>query len=67
MHVAGSAVDQARENLRVVRNRYDAGASTNVEVLDAVALRIQALSNRDDARYEYALATLRLAQAAGLL
>ena len=65
--VVGNAVNQARENLRVVRNRYDAGASTNVEVLDAEALRMQALSNRDDARYEYALATLRLAQAAGLL
>ena len=65
--VAGNAVDQAEENLRVVRNRYDAGASTNVEVLDAESLRMQAMRNRDDARYEHALATLRLAQAAGLL
>lgn len=65
--VAGNAVDQAEENLRVVRNRYDAGASTNVEVLDAESLRMQAMSNRDDARYGHALATLRLAQAAGLL
>ncbi len=65
--VAGNAVEQAEENLRVVRNRYDAGASTNVEVLDAESLRMQAMSNRDDARYEHALATLRLAQAAGLL
>ena len=60
-------MDQAEENLRVVRNRYDAGASTNVEVLDAESLRMQAMRNRDDARYEHALATLRLAQAAGLL
>jgi len=65
--VAESAVEQATENLRVVRNRYVAGASTNVEVLDAEALREQSLSNRDDARYEVALATLRLTRAAGRL
>jgi outer membrane protein TolC len=65
--VAARAVEQATENLRVVRNRYDAGASTNVEVLDAEALREQALGNRDNARYEVALAKLRLARAAGLL
>jgi outer membrane protein TolC len=65
--VAGAAVEQAIENLRVVRNRYEAGASTNAEVLDAEALRIQALDNRDDARYERVLANLRLARAVGLL
>lgn len=65
--VATSAVDQALENLRVVRNRYSAGASTNVEVLDAEALREQSLSNRDDARFELVLAKLRLARAVGSL
>ena len=65
--VAESAVAQALENLRVVRNRYKAGASTNVEVLDAEALREQSLSNRDDARFELELAKLRLARATGSL
>ena len=65
--VAAAAVEQAAENLRVVRNRYEAGASTNAEVLDAEALRIQALGNRDDAHYEQTLAGLRLARAVGLL
>ena len=65
--VAESAVTQAQENLRVVRNRYSAGASTNVEVLDAEALREQSLSNRDDARFELVLAKLRLARAIGSL
>ena len=65
--VAESAVAQATENLRVVRNRYGAGASTNVEVLDAEALREQSLSNRDDARFELVLAKLRLARAVGNL
>jgi outer membrane protein TolC len=67
LDVALSAVDQASENLRVVRNRYAAGASTNVEVLDAAALREQSLSNRDDARFEVTLAKLRLARAVGAL
>jgi outer membrane protein TolC len=65
--VAETAVEQASENLRVVRNRYEAGASTNAEVLDAEALREQSLSNLDDARFEVALATLRLARAVGAL
>ena len=65
--VAAAAVDQAVENLRVVRNRYEAGASTNAEVLDAEALRIQAFDNRDDAHYERVLAGLRLARAVGRL
>ena len=67
MKVAESAVEQATENLRVVRNRYQAGASTNSEVLDAEALREQALSNRDNARFEVELARLRLARAIGAL
>lgn len=65
--VAESAVDQAIENLRVVQNRYEAGSSANIEVLDAETLRQQALNNRDNARYELALAKLRLARAVGVL
>lgn len=67
LDVAESAVVQASENLRVVRNRYGAGASTNVEVLNAEALREESLSNRDNARYEVQLAKLRLARAVGAL
>jgi outer membrane protein len=66
-HVAEAAVDQAIENLRVVQNRYEAGSSANIEVLDAETLRQQALSNRDNARYELVLAKLRLARAIGAL
>jgi outer membrane protein len=65
--VAEAAVDQAIENLRVVQNRYEAGSSANIEVLDAETLRQQALNNRDNARYELALAKLRLARAVGAL
>jgi len=65
--VTDAAVDQAIENLRVVQNRYEAGSSTNIEVLDAESLRQQALNNRDNARYELALAKLQLARAVELL
>jgi outer membrane protein TolC len=61
--VADAAVEQAIENLRVVQNRYAAGSSANIEVLDAESLRQQALNNRDNARYELVLAKLRLARA----
>ena len=67
LRVAETAVEQASENLRVVRNRYEAGASTNAEVLDAEALRERSLSNLDDARFGVALAKLRLARAIGTL
>ena len=65
--VTASAVEQSIENLRVVRDRYAAGATANVEVLDAEALRQQALSNHDNARYDLAVAKLRLARAVGVL
>jgi outer membrane protein len=65
--VARTAVDQATENLRVVRNRYEAGASTNADVLDAEALREQSMNNLDNARFEVELAKLRLARAIGVL
>ena len=67
LQVATSAVNQASENLRVVRNRYQAGASTNAEVLDAEALREQSMSNLDNARFGVELARLRLARAIGAL
>lgn len=67
LDVAKTAVNQAEENLRVVRNRYAAGASTNADVLDGEALRERALSNRDTARFEVELARLRLARATGAL
>jgi outer membrane protein TolC len=65
--VAQSAVEQAAENLEVVRNRYRAGASTNTEVLDAEALRTQSLDNLDGARFDAAASSLRLIRAAGAL
>lgn len=65
--VAGSAVRQAAENLRVARDRYHAGAGTSTEVLDAETLRTLSLNNRDNAELDVALARLTLLWAVGTL
>jgi outer membrane protein TolC len=67
LDVAARAVEQAAENLRVVRDRYRNGEGTNSEVLDAEALRILSISNSDTARYDVRFAELRLARAVGAL
>ena len=65
--VADATVEQAEQNLRVAGDRYRAGAGTSTEALDAETLRAQSLANRDNARYDAALAGLRLARAIGML
>lgn len=67
LDLAAAAVDQAEENLRVVRDRYRSGEGTNTEVLNAEALRSSSRSNLDNARYDAALARYRLARSVGLL
>jgi outer membrane protein TolC len=67
IRVATSAVQQAEENLRVVRDRYRNGEGTNTEVLDAESLRTLSLGNLDTARYDASLAELTLAHAVGSL
>jgi outer membrane protein len=65
--VAENAITQAEENLRVVRDRYLQGEGTNTEVLDAEALLATSRGNFDNARFDAALAELRLARAVGVL
>jgi outer membrane protein TolC len=67
LDVAAGAVQQAEENLRVVRDRYRNGEGTNTEVLDAEALRAQSTDNFHTARYDLRLAELALARAIGAL
>lgn len=65
IEVTRSAIDQAEENLRVVRDRYADGLSTHTEVLDAETLRVNSEANHAAARYDAALAGLRLRRAVG--
>ncbi|MFA5732129.1 MAG: TolC family protein [Acidithiobacillus sp.] len=65
--VTQSAIAQAEENLRVVRERYANGLSTNTEVLDAETMRVNSEANHAAALYDAALAGLRLKRAVGEL
>jgi outer membrane protein len=67
LEAAPEAIQQAEENLRVIRKRYSLGTATNTEVLDAETLRTQAYRNHDTAMYEAVLAVLRLRHAIGEL
>ncbi len=67
IQVSKKAIDQAEENLKVNRDRYESGLSTNTEVLDAETLRSSSQNNYANAIYDAALATLRLHRACGSL
>ena len=65
--VTRESVAQAQENLRTSRELYSAGLASNTQVLDAVALALNASNNRDDAVLDAEFAKLRLARATGSL
>lgn len=67
LEVTQEAIGQAEENLKVAKDRYRSGLGTNTVVLDAETLRSLTLSNHNNARYDAALAKLRLARAVGVL
>jgi len=65
IHVAGAAVGQAEENVRVAKELYASGLGTSNQVLDAESLRVVALTNRDDATFDLLIAQFRLQRAMG--
>jgi outer membrane protein TolC len=67
IRVTADAVEQSEENLRIARERYGAGLGTQTQLLEAESLRVQALTNRDNAVLDAGLARLRLARAVGAL
>ena len=67
LNTSREAVGQADENLRITRELYGADLGTNTQVLDAVALRVTAANNHDDAVLDESLALLQLAHAVGAL
>jgi outer membrane protein TolC len=67
MKVSATAVEQAEENLRIAREQYGSGLGTQTQLLQAEALRVNALGNRDNATLDASLARLRLARAVGAL
>jgi len=67
IQVTKKAIAQAEENLKVNRDRYESGISTNTEVLDAETLRIRSQNNHANAVYDAVVAALRLKRAVGEL
>ena len=63
--VAEKALAQSKENLRVAKNRYREGLSTNTVVLNAESLRVTSNNNYFNAIYDLVMATLRLRRAEG--
>jgi len=65
IRVAGQAVGQAEENLRVTRERFKQGVALNTDVLDADVVLLQARMNRTQAAIDLVLAQARLEKALG--
>jgi outer membrane protein len=67
IQVARAAVSQAEEGLRIVRNRYENGLYTIVNLLDGEVALQQARTNYVRALHDFAVARARLLLAAGVL
>ncbi len=63
--VAEKAVASAEESYRISKLRYETGAGTNTDVLDAHTALVQAESNRSQALYDYDVAVAKLRYAMG--
>ena len=67
IRVAKTAVAQAEEGLRIVRNRYNNGVLTIVALLDAEVACQQARTSHFKALHDYKVARIQLALAAGTI
>lgn len=65
--VAHAAVAQAEEGLRIVRNRYESGLFTIVNLLDAEVALQQARTNYFRSLHDFEIAMARLHLAAGII
>jgi TolC family type I secretion outer membrane protein len=65
--VAQAAVAQAEEGLRIVRNRYESGLFTIVNLLDAEEALQQARTNYFRSLHDFEVATAQLNLAAGII
>jgi outer membrane protein TolC len=65
VRTAEAGLRSAQEDHRVTQVRYEAGKGINLELLDAVAARTRAETNRAQALYEYGVAQDQLLRAIG--
>jgi len=67
VEVSRDAAKQAHESLRILRNRYDAGLATIMDVLRVETMQTSAQNNHLNALYDYRLAYAALELATGEL
>ncbi|MCW5978305.1 MAG: TolC family protein [Bryobacteraceae bacterium] len=67
IEVAGVAVDQAEESLRITRNRYEAGMTTVTDLLRNETALLEAKTRRLAAIYDQRVAAAMVELAAGVL
>ena len=67
IEISALQVHQAEEAVRNARIRYDSGAGTNLDVLDAETAVATARLQELQSYYQYSLARIQLSAAAGLL
>jgi outer membrane protein len=67
VQVSQDSAAQAAESLRILRNRYDAGLATIMDVLRAETMRTSAQNNHLNAVYDYRLAFAALELSTGEL
>jgi outer membrane protein TolC len=65
--VAEKAVEQAEEGLRIVKNRYNNGLLTIVDLLDAEVTLQRARTRLFQSLHDHKVARIRLTLAAGVL
>lgn len=61
------AIEQAQENYKIVKNKYDNNLATTTELLDADIAQLQARLNASNAKADAAVAYNKLQQVAGVL
>ena len=67
IQVAQRVVEQAKESMRIVKNRYQNGLLTIVDLLDAELTHQKSQTNHFKALHDYKVARINLALAAGII
>jgi outer membrane protein len=65
--VYAKAVDQADENYRITKNKYDNSLVTTTELLDADVAQVQSRINYETAKADAIVAYKKLEQTAGVI
>jgi outer membrane protein TolC len=65
LRVARASVSQAEENFRIVTKKFESGAATSFDVVDAESLLTQARAQVQTALYDYLVARASLARSTG--